>query len=268
MSESLPPLPDDLARLFARANAESERDQVLADVRSRVSRALALRGAVGFDVASSSPGEEVPPRDDRQHGGRSGNKGAGTGDGLVAKSLAVKAAALAATAGLAVGLGAGHEWGARAPRGSAPMAAVASASSAVVPPPASGERSISVDDLPAVLQQAPRAPSAARSAPTPSASIEDGPNGRSALRRERELVDGASGALRAGNAEQALALSEQAGRQFPDGQLAEEREALAIEALIALGRRAEAKARTARFREKFPRSPAGARLSSKIDPSP
>jgi hypothetical protein len=267
MSESLPPLPDDLARVFARANAESERDEVLADVRSRVSRAMALRGVPGFDVASP-PGEDAQPHDDLLDGEVPGNKGAGTGDALVAKALAVKAAALAATAGLAVGFGAGHEWGARAPRGAAPMAVVASASTAVAPPSASSERSVSVDELPAVPQEAPRAPSSARNAPTPSASIEDGPNGRSALRRERELVDGASGALRAGNAEQALALSEQAGRLFPGGQLAEEREALAIEALIVLGRRAEAKARTERFRERFPRSPAGARLSTKIDLSP
>jgi hypothetical protein len=43
-------------------------------------------------------------------------------------------------------------------------------------------------------------------------------------------------------------------RQFPRGQLAEERESVAIHALIGAGRDSEVRARVARFRANYPRS--------------
>jgi hypothetical protein len=43
-------------------------------------------------------------------------------------------------------------------------------------------------------------------------------------------------------------------RQFPAGQLAEEREALRVKALLGLGRVAEAKRAGAVFRDRFPHS--------------
>ena len=49
------------------------------------------------------------------------------------------------------------------------------------------------------------------------------------------------------------ALAEQAQR-FPNGQMAEERESLLIQALVSLGRVDEARARAARFERRYPMS--------------
>jgi hypothetical protein len=42
--------------------------------------------------------------------------------------------------------------------------------------------------------------------------------------------------------------------KFPHGQLAEEREVLAVQALVALGQGVDAKARAARFQKAYPAS--------------
>ena len=59
-----------------------------------------------------------------------------------------------------------------------------------------------------------------------------------------------------------LALTEEAGRRFPEGALAPEREVLAVEALARLGRLPSARARLAAFRARYPQSPHLARLES------
>lgn len=81
----------------------------------------------------------------------------------------------------------------------------------------------------------------------PSASV-------SSLAAERGLLDDARGALGEGDPAKALALLDDHARRFPRGQLGEEREALAIQALVAEGRVDEAKARAARFRAASPNS--------------
>lgn len=53
---------------------------------------------------------------------------------------------------------------------------------------------------------------------------------------------------------QALALTQSHARLFPDGTFREEREALAVEALLALGRHAEANARAHALLERYPQS--------------
>jgi hypothetical protein len=177
----------------------------------------------------------------------------------------VRAAALAATAGLAVGVGIGHVWGAAsppAPPASATLASTAPREAQAPPLPlpvgasTSSPSAVRVEELPSITPAAPAA------AAPPSADRAGLPS-RSALRREREWVDGAVGALRNGHPREALDLAEQHARQFPAGQLAEEREVVAIEALLALGRTDEARTRTARFRARFPESPEGARLTAK-----
>jgi hypothetical protein len=62
------------------------------------------------------------------------------------------------------------------------------------------------------------------------------------------------------NPSSALELTDEAGRRFPDGALAPEREVLAIEALARLGRLASARTRFAVFRSRYPQSPHLARL--------
>lgn len=80
------------------------------------------------------------------------------------------------------------------------------------------------------------------------------PSATSSLAAERALLDDARGALGAGDAGKALALADEHGRRFPRAQLGEEREAIAIQALVALGRNDEAKARAARFKVVAPNS--------------
>jgi hypothetical protein len=60
----------------------------------------------------------------------------------------------------------------------------------------------------------------------------------------------------AARGEPALALTqtEQHRQQFPHGRLTEEREALAIRALLSLGRTADAQARAQAFRATYPNS--------------
>jgi hypothetical protein len=72
------------------------------------------------------------------------------------------------------------------------------------------------------------------------------------LGAERSLLDVARAALARGEAGEALAAVDRHGREYPDGVLVEEREALAIKALVALGRREEARARAQRFEQRFP----------------
>jgi hypothetical protein len=69
------------------------------------------------------------------------------------------------------------------------------------------------------------------------------------------LVERAQTSLRHGSTHEALALANRHSREHPNGAVTQESEAIAIEALYRLGRRAEADARRARFRARFPSSP-------------
>lgn len=70
--------------------------------------------------------------------------------------------------------------------------------------------------------------------------------------RERLLIEQATAALARGNPEHALEACERHARDFVHGQLAEERESLAIRALVGLGRQEDARERATRFRAEFP----------------
>jgi hypothetical protein len=74
------------------------------------------------------------------------------------------------------------------------------------------------------------------------------------LSAERELLDRARSAFAAGDPAATLASVNLHARRFPNGRLEEEREALAVKALVDAGRYDEARARGARFRIRFPRS--------------
>jgi outer membrane protein assembly factor BamD (BamD/ComL family) len=74
------------------------------------------------------------------------------------------------------------------------------------------------------------------------------------LAGERALLEIARTALGKGDSAAALdALAKHASR-YPRGQMSEEREALAVEALAGAGRMDEARSRGARFRRDFPNS--------------
>jgi hypothetical protein len=74
------------------------------------------------------------------------------------------------------------------------------------------------------------------------------------LQVERALLDQAQRALARGDSAASLGVLTTHVRRFPHGRLEEEREALAVKTLAALGRNDEAKTRGARFRARFPDS--------------
>jgi len=83
---------------------------------------------------------------------------------------------------------------------------------------------------------------------------------------ERQLIDGARVALRRGRAHDALVFLMSHERQFPAGDLTEERERLAIEALLAQGRRALAEQRAQRFHRRYPRSGYWSQIEQLLQP--
>jgi len=83
---------------------------------------------------------------------------------------------------------------------------------------------------------------------------------------ERVRIEQARTALGRGEASSALSVLARHGRDHPRGQLVEEREALVILSLAADGRRAEARARAAEFRERFPKSMLLRSINSTLTP--
>jgi hypothetical protein len=72
------------------------------------------------------------------------------------------------------------------------------------------------------------------------------------LAAERALLDVARSALARGEAGEALVATERHAHEYPDGALVEEREAIAIKALVALGRMDEARSRARVHEQRFP----------------
>jgi hypothetical protein len=91
---------------------------------------------------------------------------------------------------------------------------------------------------------------ARRAHPAANGALFDGGD----LAGERALLEEGRAALRRGDAPTALGLLGQHAQKFPRGQLIEEREGLRIRALAADGQEAEAKARAAAFKTRFPHS--------------
>jgi len=77
---------------------------------------------------------------------------------------------------------------------------------------------------------------------------------RDTLAAERILLDSARSAFASGDADRALVAIEEHMRAFPRGVLTEEREALAVKALVMAGKYDEARARGELFRHRFPTS--------------
>ncbi|HVH42991.1 MAG TPA: hypothetical protein VM925_11630, partial [Labilithrix sp.] len=90
--------------------------------------------------------------------------------------------------------------------------------------------------------------SAARPAASPSVSTP----GR--LAEERAILDSARVALGRSDGEAALGALAKHEKRFPAGLLAEERDALAVQAFVLVGRYDEARTRGTRFRERYPGS--------------
>jgi hypothetical protein len=137
-------------------------------------------------------------------------------------------------------------WGPRAPVGGSPQSHVL---------PALVEERPRESDRQEGQPQSPPPPSAA--AP-PARAPEPGPEKRatrdSSLAAERRLLDAARAALVGGDSATGMDKLSRHTRQFPRGVLAEEREALAVDALVATGRYEQARRRADAFRTRYPGS--------------
>lgn len=117
-----------------------------------------------------------------------------------------------------------------------------------------------LQDSPPLAQPAPVPPARSSSAPGSGATREPAVPGES----EVELLQSAQDAL-ASDPARALSIATLDATRFPRGALAQERDVIAIEALVRLGRRDEARLRAARFERAFPRSAHHLRIEELLD---
>jgi hypothetical protein len=150
------------------------------------------------------------------------------------------------------------------PPAPAPHSSPAPAASASAEPP---DRTL--DERPAASAR-PRITSAALGASAHASEAPSSPppaesaatERESRLRDERRMLGEARNVLRGGQAAQAIQKLDEMRERFPDGVLAQEREALAIEALARTGRREAAAARAEAFLRAYPKSPHRQRIES------
>lgn len=137
---------------------------------------------------------------------------------------------------------------------------------AIEPPPAA-EPAPTLATPPARLT---KAPAVARRVTTPAAPVaeraEELPKAAvsGALAAEQSLLDPARAALARGDGAAALSRLALHERRFPAGLLSQEREAMAVRALVLTGARAEAERRAASFRSRFPGSLLGPTIDSTL----
>jgi hypothetical protein len=228
---SVEPLDPELDRLLA---AERSRGDAPADAKAAVRSAVA--SALGLGGASSPPDPSGALR---------------RGWALTPRAIATVLGAFAAGA-----VGGGWLRGELPPRVVYVDRAVPSIQSANPAPPA-------VAEAPALVPASSAAPRGeAESAPHASgrraatANVDAGAtvarDGN--LAAERILIDTSRSALARGDHAAALDAVAQHGERFPNGQLAEEREVIAVQALVAAKRVQEAADRAGRFRRKYPNS--------------
>lgn len=123
-------------------------------------------------------------------------------------------------------------------------------------PPSSGR----VTPSPAAPKTSPKARGDNRSPPPGAAAT---PPLTPAAEKESALLLRAREAL-ASSPAGALALADEHRARYPGGMLAQEREMIAVSALVALGRAADAKARAATFTSAYPRSAHRLRVESLV----
>jgi hypothetical protein len=226
--ESVGPIEADLARLLDAERGAAAPPAALDRIWNRVSVTVG-------SLASAQPGQ---------------GQGADPGRGLAPEKgwLAAHAAPVAVAAFVAGGIvGAGIHATLRAPRER--VVYVERLAPSHSPPP--------IGPQPTTLPDGPPPSAAAPPPAMPAVPVQASSRPRldgSSLSAERAILDGARSALTAGEAPRALSLLDDHARRFPKPQLGEEREALAIQAMVAAGRYDEARARAARFRTATPNS--------------
>jgi hypothetical protein len=242
----------DLSNLLSAGKTELPDDAQLGALAAKIGLLGGLGGAGAAGVA-----------------GASGSSGSSAGAASAAGAGAKVAGATAAKAGLVIKLGGAvvvagaasataivaTSSSSEAPKSPVGVGIVATAGSnvATIDPASTSLRLPDTDTPPEEPSAAPRAP-AIKPAAAPSA---EGPE------VEVRLLERAQDALRARPAE-ALALADDHARRFPKGMLVQEREVIAIEALVKAGRTGDAKARAARFKQRFPGSSHARRIDTLV----
>jgi hypothetical protein len=129
-------------------------------------------------------------------------------------------------------------------------------------PPANSTRAVDIESLPTA------SPSSAAPVESPPLSSSVRPEARDRdLPAESVLLETARTALERGDPAHAIIALDRHRQRFPNGQLSEERETLAVYALVAEDKMDEARARTAAFHRAFPHSLQGPALDALTAPS-
>lgn len=180
--------------------------------------------------------------------------------------------ALAAAAGFAVGGAAGALVMYRMVHAPAPVQ-VAHITSIVQVASTDNVEALPAEPATANAQPLEPATSAARERPVPPAPASSrtpsalaGASDR--IADERRLLDAARGAIEREDGAGALAATAEHARKYPSGVFVQESEAIAVRALVLVGRTEEARARVDRFRERFPDSLLLPALESSVGSAP
>jgi hypothetical protein len=213
---NLEPLDDDILALLGEVKPVPELD-------------AAAKAKILGTVASRLP----PP---------GGGGGTGGSSPMSSSGLVARGAKMLAIFGVGIATGVGI---APAVRSTPPAPVVVRAAPPAAVPTASSTPESTPE--PTLVLELPNAPPRVAAAPRPS----EAPSSRG-LAAERALLDVARAAIARGDATEALASVDRHAHEYPDGVLVEEREALAIKALVAVGRRDDAERRAQRFEERFP----------------
>ncbi|HVT10240.1 MAG TPA: hypothetical protein VHO67_22425 [Polyangia bacterium] len=226
--KNLEPLPADVAALLARGRAHAAEP----DAATRARLRTRLLGAAPAAVPSSTagrPGSGAP---------MSVQAAAGGGTTLTAKPIAL------ALVTYLMGAASGAVWQARLRSGPSPAPAPPRATAVSAPPAV----------MAPVAAPKPAVPlTCSCPAPMPRARTRES-EAEPTLGRERTLLDRARAALVSGDADRALALLDRHRGRFPEGRMAEERDALHVQALAASGQVSRARTQATRFLRTYPAS--------------
>jgi hypothetical protein len=122
---------------------------------------------------------------------------------------------------------------------------------------------VSIHDLPSAAMPSARPSVAALTGGGTKGRAATAGVGATAPSTELEIMQRAQSAL-AADPQRALAITNEHARAYPTGELVQERELIAVEALARIGRREEAQERAHALIQRFPRTPYAARIELAI----
>lgn len=224
--------PDELRELLQSAQLDEPTESQLASLTTRVSFLFPIIPGGGGGGGGSGGGGS--------HGPTAGGRGTAAGAGAVKAAASLGAAkvtamVVAATVAASGGYAMLRSAPTPAPVTSQPLKAQPEVTPEQPPEP------VAAPEVAVQPEPAPRPRVAQERPPAPPAS-------------EDELLQRAMQLARAGNPSAALAEANQHATRFPTSVMAQEREVVAITALVELGRREEAQRRAVIFKAKWPTS--------------